>query len=196
MPERQDVQAFDDRADGYEQGRIGRWHQRVAMRAADAALAFAPLALRVLDVGCGTGLMLRELSYRLPNAIELVGLDPAPRMLAEARTADEGSAMFVRGIAENLPLPDDHFDLVVSCLSFDHWADQGKGLAEAARVVAPTGVIVIIDLCARWMRAYERARKPAAIRALAEAAGLVVDDHEIVSRLVGLPYVRASKLIR
>src|SRR6185437_5695651 len=130
LPE--DVRAFDDRADRYESGGLGRWHRRVAVRAADSALTFAPIPLRVLDVGCGTGLLLRELSYRLPNAIELVGLDPSPRMLAEAADVDDG-LWFVRGLAEQLPVPDAHFDLVVSCLSFDHWADQRRGMAEVAR---------------------------------------------------------------
>jgi ubiquinone/menaquinone biosynthesis C-methylase UbiE len=190
-----DVRAFDDRADRYESGGLGRWHRRVAVRAADSALTFAPVPLRVLDIGCGTGLLLRELSYRLPNAVELVGVDPSPRMLAQARDADNGRSWFVRAAAERLPLPDEHFDLIVSCLSFDHWADQGAGLAEAARVLAPNGAFVLVDLCAFWLRG-PGARRPAQLRALADDAGLVVEDHESVARVAGLPLVRASRLLR
>ena len=61
--------AFDAHADSYEQGRLARWHQAVATRAADVALSIAPVPLRVLDLGCGTGKVLRELSERLPNLV-------------------------------------------------------------------------------------------------------------------------------
>jgi ubiquinone/menaquinone biosynthesis C-methylase UbiE len=38
---------------------------------------------------------------------------------------------------EHLPYADGTFDLVVSTTSFDHWSDQGAGLAECARVMTP-----------------------------------------------------------
>jgi SAM-dependent methyltransferase len=70
--------SFDSRAGSYERGRLGEWHRLVARRAADVALAEVSSPPRTLDVGCGTGMLLRELAARLPGAAELVGIDPAP----------------------------------------------------------------------------------------------------------------------
>ena len=50
------------------------------------------------------------------------------------------------GTAERLPWATVAFDLVVSTTSFDHWADQRAGLAECARVLAPSGRLVLADL--------------------------------------------------
>ena len=198
MPAQRDVSAFDtafdDHADTYEQGRLARWHQSVATRAADVALSIAPVPLRVLDIGCGTGKVLRELSERLPNAYELVGVDPSLPMLRLAREQSDGRSWFVRGSAERLPLPDDHFDLVVSSLSFHHWSDQRRGLVEARRVLSADGFFVLVDLCAFWMRGQNRT--PKQVDALAEASGLIVDGRETVRRLAGLPHVSASILVR
>jgi ubiquinone/menaquinone biosynthesis C-methylase UbiE len=53
--------------------------------------------------------------------------------------------------AERLPHPTGSFDLVVSTTSFDHWADQGAGLAECARVLAPGGHLVLTDIFSLWL---------------------------------------------
>ena len=66
-----DVQAFDQRSAGYERGRLGEWHHRIAERTADIALACTPAPVRVLDVGCGTGYLLRQFAHRCTEAIEL-----------------------------------------------------------------------------------------------------------------------------
>ena len=142
-----DVAAFDARAGGYERGWLGRLHQQIADRTADLALSAVPAPQRILDVGCGTGYLLRRLADRCPDAAELVGVDPAPAMIAAARAAAAGERLrWLEGTAEELPFPDRAFDLVVSTTSFDHWADQPAGLGECARVLAPGGWLVLTDL--------------------------------------------------
>jgi ubiquinone/menaquinone biosynthesis C-methylase UbiE len=102
---------------------------------------------RVLDVGCGTGYLLRLLARRYPQAAELAGLDPAPSMIEAAeQAADDRRLRFTAGAAEALPYPGDAFDLVITTTSFDHWADQRAGLSECARVLAPSGHLVLADL--------------------------------------------------
>ena len=55
------------------------------------------------------------------------------------------------GVAESLSFPDALFDLVVSTTSFDHWEDQGVGLAECARVLKRQGHLVLVDLFSPWL---------------------------------------------
>jgi ubiquinone/menaquinone biosynthesis C-methylase UbiE len=63
-----------------------------------------------------------------------------------AGRAGDPRLRFARAAAERLPAADATFDLVVTTTSFDHWADQGAGLAECARVLAPGGTLVLTDL--------------------------------------------------
>ncbi len=145
VPDR-DLGAFDRRAPGYESGWLGRLHHEIADRAADLALRCEPAPCRVLDVGSGTGYALRRLARRLPATTELIGIDPAPGMVRVAGDGtQDGRLTFVRGTAEQLPVPDGTADLVISTTSFDHWADQQAGLAECARVLSAGGHLVLTD---------------------------------------------------
>jgi ubiquinone/menaquinone biosynthesis C-methylase UbiE len=122
-------------------------HHDIATRTAHLALASSDARRRVLDVGCGTGVLLRLLAARLPEAERLLGIDAAAGMIAVAKSkADDSRLSFSEGVAERLPYPDESFDLVVSSTSFDHWEDQGAGLSECARVLAPDGHLVLTDL--------------------------------------------------
>ena len=74
----------------------------------------------MLDVGCGTGALLRGLADRLPAAVELAGVDPAPAMIDGARAAlgDRSNVHFELALAERLPFADARFDLIVSTVAF------------------------------------------------------------------------------
>jgi ubiquinone/menaquinone biosynthesis C-methylase UbiE len=127
-------------------------HADIAVRTADLALAASGTPPRVLDVGCGTGVLLRLLADRLPDAEELSGIDPAAGMIALARTnANDPRVTLWSARAERLPFGDGSFDLVVSTTSFDHWGDQGAGLRECSRVLAPSGHLVLTDLFSRLL---------------------------------------------
>jgi ubiquinone/menaquinone biosynthesis C-methylase UbiE len=152
MPEDRDVAAFNERARGYEDGWRGRLHHEIADRTADLALACVPAPQRILDVGCGTGYLLRRLAARCPQAAELAGIDAAPAMVAvAAAAATDDRLRFSAGTAENLPWPGETFDLVVSTTSFDHWSDQQAGLRECARVMVPGGYLVLADQFSSWL---------------------------------------------
>jgi ubiquinone/menaquinone biosynthesis C-methylase UbiE len=149
---RRDVLAFDERAAGYERGWRGRLHHEIAHRTAALAVATVPAPKRVLDVGCGTGYLLRVLARDYPDAELLAGVDPAPAMIKAATfLAVDQPCSFVAGRAEEIPYPSDSFDLVVSTTSFDHWADQRAGLVECARVLLPGGRLVLVDLFSIWL---------------------------------------------
>ena len=152
MVHHRDVGAFNERAPGYEDGWLGRLHREIADRTAHLALTCVPSPRRVLDVGCGTGYLLRQLATQIPAAHELVGIDAAHTMvdIAQRATSDD-RLRFSTGTAEHLPYPDATFDLVVSTTSFGHWADQRAGLAECARVMTPDGHLVLTDQFSSWL---------------------------------------------
>jgi ubiquinone/menaquinone biosynthesis C-methylase UbiE len=184
---------FHDRADSYEDGWRGRMHHDIASRTADLACTSADAPRRVLDVGCGTGLLLRLLADRLPETESLVGIDAAAGMIAVAQSkAHDPRLSFSEGTAEKLPYPDGSFDLVVSTTSFDHWRDQGAGLRECARVLVPSGHFVLTDLLS-WLlaptlffRHRDRVRTKHRAETLLEAAGFrTMQWHSPYSLIIG-----------
>jgi SAM-dependent methyltransferase len=152
MAHDRDVAAFGERAAGYESGWLGRLHHDIADRTVDLALSCCPAPRAILDVGCGTGYLLRQLADRVPAAAELAGIDAAAAMIETASAAGRDDRLrFSVGVAERLPYPAAAFDLVVSTTSFDHWADQQAGLTECARVLRPGGRLVLVDQFSAWL---------------------------------------------
>jgi SAM-dependent methyltransferase len=118
--------------------------------AADVAAA-APAEAKVLEVGCGPGL----LSIRLARShgLQVTGLDLDRAMIdratanTKAEAWDDGAPpTFVVGDVAALPFPDGSFDLAVSTFSMHHWDDPAVGLREIARVLRPGGRALIWDL--------------------------------------------------
>jgi ubiquinone/menaquinone biosynthesis C-methylase UbiE len=68
-----DVAAFEARAADYESGWLGRMHHDIADRAANLAVSGIHEPKRIMDVGCGTGYLLRRLCDKFPTAEALSG---------------------------------------------------------------------------------------------------------------------------
>lgn len=119
----------------------------VHQTALQLAQRLVPRPQRILDVGCGTARLLRQTRPRYPQA-ELVGVDLAWRMIttASARTTAELPVRYVHAAAERLPFTRDTFDLVFATLSLRHWTDPDAGIAQIARVLIPSGVLVVADV--------------------------------------------------
>ncbi|MBV9088906.1 MAG: class I SAM-dependent methyltransferase [Mycobacteriaceae bacterium] len=146
-----DLAAFDDRADRYDHGWRGRLHHEISNRTADLVIARAASPNRVLDLGCGTGYLLRVLAGHYPDAEEFMGVDAAPRMIEVANSvAHDIRLTFSFGVAEQLSCQDGVIDLIVSTTSFDHWSDQQAGLIECARILRPGGSLVLVDQFSCW----------------------------------------------
>ena len=152
MPPYRDVAEFNDRAVSYDHGWRGRLHHEIADRTGNLALATVASPRRVLDLGCGTGYLVRALAGHYPDAEQLVGIDAAPEMVrAASATTHDDRLTFAVGVAEQIGHPDETFDLIVSTTSFDHWSDQRAGLIECARVLRPGGRLVLVDQFSWWL---------------------------------------------
>lgn len=110
----------------------------------------APLQQRemVLEVGPGDGSFLTELS---PMFRQVVALDNAPGMLEQARNKAAAEQLhnieFIPGDTSHERLPGLRADCVVINMVLHHTPDPGAVLQDAARALAPAGVILVTDLC-------------------------------------------------
>lgn len=101
---------------------------------------------RILDVGTGTGALLRELLRTVSNPAEVVGIDASEDMLARAAVDLPSHVRLERGDARSLALPSESFDLVFSTylLNVVSSADGLAIIAEARRMLAPGGRLVVV----------------------------------------------------
>ncbi len=97
----------------------------------------------VLDVATGTGAVALELLRQ--KRCTVVGLDPSPEMLAEARRRLPPEVRLVEGDAESLPVPDGAFDAVTFAYPLRYVADPGAALCELARVIRPGGTLAGLE---------------------------------------------------
>ena len=103
---------------------------------------------KVLDLGCGTGVILKEISS-INSDVELFGLDLSENMIAKATQRLGTTATLSVGDAENLPYADNTFDLVCCVESFHHYPNPKKALSEINRVLKNGGLFL---LCDTWTR--------------------------------------------
>ncbi|MFM9828778.1 MAG: class I SAM-dependent methyltransferase [Sphingomonas sp.] len=97
---------------------------------------------RALDIGCGEGRFCRMIA---PHIASVVGIDPSPSLVAEARRRDP-SGDYRLGRAEQLDCADAAFDLVISYLSFIDIEHIDRAIAEIARVLARGGTLLVANL--------------------------------------------------
>jgi SAM-dependent methyltransferase len=97
---------------------------------------------RALDVGCGTG---RHTAWLAAAGHDVVGIDPSPEMLARARRRLP-DVEFREGDVSALPAADGEAALVVCALALSHVPSLDAPLAELARVLAPSGLLVVSNI--------------------------------------------------
>lgn len=100
-------------------------------------LGIEPRGLKVLDVGCGGGIMAEEVAGM---GFDVTGVDPSAHSIATAREHASRSGLRIdyrQASGESLPFPDASFDLVYCCDVLEHVDDLGRVISEAARVLKP-----------------------------------------------------------
>jgi ubiquinone/menaquinone biosynthesis C-methylase UbiE len=180
---------YDARWRGYIEATARRTLPYVEPAAGDA----------VLDVGCGTGVLLEMLARRTGAGLR-VGLDFSPPMLARARERLGADAVLAAGDALALPFADASFEFVLTNSSLHYWPDAEAALDELVRVLRPGGRLVITDWCADyltirvlvwWLRArgrpLGRVFRAAELRTMLAERGLhVVTERYRIGRFWGM----------
>lgn len=124
---------------------------QVAARAAYLELVGVAAGARVLDAGCGSGAVARDVARRVGRTGRVVGLDPSPALLAVAAELLEreglADAIELRlGDARALPFPDADFDVVLAVTTLAHVPGAERAIPELVRVARPGGRVGIFDL--------------------------------------------------
>lgn len=153
MTEREKSTSFGQAASAYESGRPEYPAEAVAWML--APVREPGRALRVADVGAGTGKLTRAV---VELGADVVAIDPDAAMLASLRENVVGVPTFA-GTAESLPLPDAGLDAVVMGQAW-HWVDPDAGSREVARTLRVGGVLGLIwnirDEREDWVRSLTR----------------------------------------
>lgn len=133
------VRSFDWISRVYDNPIVQRFVYRANHDAVVSALR-AHRATRVVDVGCGTGILACRIARELrPDVV--YGCDPSAGMLDKAR-ARGGEPRWIQGAAEELPLEAGAVDAVVTTEAFQFF-DQPAALREFHRALEPGGHLVI-----------------------------------------------------
>ena len=103
-----------------------------------------PRPERILDIGCGTGILLPSMMKMYPNAKVIVEFDFAEQMLMEnAKKFSDSRIIHVHGDANRLPFVVPTFDLILCFSTFPHLRDQRVILEQLLRSLRPGGVLTI-----------------------------------------------------
>ena len=131
---------FDKRADKYDDHFEGKL-SKVFYKLIYDNIQLTPSA-EVLDVGCGTGTILRTLSDR--GNISTHGIDVEPEMLKIARSKCP-DADIRQCSCEDTPYTDNRFDVLTACMAYHHFSDKEAFEKEAQRILKPDGLLYIAD---------------------------------------------------
>jgi ubiquinone/menaquinone biosynthesis C-methylase UbiE len=146
--------AIDRQADPGRFARIlearGSQRHQAQLRRGFLSLAGVRAGMRVLDVGCGTGVVTRDVARRVGARGTVVGVDPSGALLAVARRRArlEGSGArprFRRGDGLALPFASASFDVALAVTVLLHVPGSDRVLGEMARVTRPGGRVAVLD---------------------------------------------------
>ena len=162
-PEKQAIDAFYGSAALWTDSRDAEGHSRSYLAELGAKRPFfRDLRRRIerhqrggklLDVGCGPGLLQQELD---PSHWEVTGVEPSAFIAEYGRR--NLRATILDGTLQSLGLPEAHYDVIVMKYVLDHMEEPFEALVKARRLIKPGGVLVLADLinidsfCARFFR--------------------------------------------
>lgn len=130
---------------------------------------------RILEIGCGTGILTRSIRAAWPEA-ELLVTDLSPEMVGQAAKGAMIAGTFLTLDGEAPPFEGPWFDLILSNLAFQWFDDLPAALLRLARLLRPGGSLLFstmgADSFAEWHKAHERAGEAAGTPAYPDLAAL------------------------
>jgi demethylmenaquinone methyltransferase/2-methoxy-6-polyprenyl-1,4-benzoquinol methylase len=130
----------------------------------------------VLDVGCGSGVLVPFVLERITSTGLLYELDFAERMLEVDRGLHgEANIRFVLADAENAPLADDSCDIVICFSCFPHFHDKEKALKTLCRILKPGGHLIVSHFSSAEVM-HDHLPDEVSMRGLLTNAGLTITD--------------------
>jgi SAM-dependent methyltransferase len=128
----------------------GQHADEVAARSAYLDLLAIVPGERVLEVGCGSGVVLRDLARRVGPQGRAVGLEYGAAFLPTVRELAEREGLAERidvhqGDARAMPFADKEFDLALAATTLRHIPNGERGVAEMVRVVRPGGRVAVFE---------------------------------------------------
>jgi ubiquinone/menaquinone biosynthesis C-methylase UbiE len=181
----------------YDKSKTYGWHVGMtAVMTSVLADVLLPAQPRILEIGCGSGMMLNALAHMHPAAW-VDGLDLHPAALIHAQAMQLPKQQLTQANLHHLPYADEAFDLVVALDAFDQSAvDIAQGLAEARRVLRPNGWLALRVSAYAWLhgahdvafntgRRYDRA----ALKTIVTAAGFFIQRVTSANTLLAPPVI-------
>jgi demethylmenaquinone methyltransferase/2-methoxy-6-polyprenyl-1,4-benzoquinol methylase len=145
---------FDSTAEDYDRMEhilglgTGPWYRGQALERA----GLRP-GMRVVDVGVGTGLVATQAARICGSPDLVVGIDPSPGMMNNARVPK--GITLIEGRAEEIPFPDGDFDFLSMGYALRHIGDLNRAFVEFHRVIKPGGKLCLLEITcpeSRWGR--------------------------------------------
>lgn len=136
---------FDSTAEDYDRMEFilglgsGPWYRGKALERA----GLRP-GMRIVDVGMGTGLVTRAAVHITGDAQLVVGVDPSPGMIANAKLPE--GVTVVEGCAEDIPFPDCSFDFLSMGYALRHISDLSIAFKEFHRVMKPGAKLCLLEI--------------------------------------------------
>jgi predicted TPR repeat methyltransferase len=133
---------YRDWADSYDADLVESLGYVGPVRVADIAHSCCPdVSARILDVGCGTGLVAQRL-FQLGHK-QIDGLDFSKEMLEVARSKDIYVDLMNADLTKTLSINSSVYDLVVSCGTFTHSHVGPEAFDELLRIIRPNGIVCV-----------------------------------------------------
>lgn len=150
--------AFNKLASNYEKDESLREVRKCYAPVLEVIKKRAVPDMRLLDIGCGTGVMLKLVCEEFPQASNICGIDFSPAMVKRAQDKLSGNykARIIQGKIEAVDLPKEFYDIVLCMHSIHHYLSPLKSLKKMKETLGKNGILIIAD---NYYKGFQRIKR-------------------------------------